>query len=89
LFLEHKQLMFKPPISKLYAKGSRTSFDLPERAALPSRGKSCRGRCLSVREFIFGKDNENRVQIKPVRSRRSAFCRGREAPRGPKVEMFS
>lgn len=39
-------------------------------------GKSfyrCRGRCLSVREFIFGKDNENRVQTKPVRSRRSAF----------------
>jgi len=31
--------MFKPPISKLYAKGCRTPFDLPERAALPSRGK--------------------------------------------------
>ena len=31
--------MFKPPISKLYAKGCRTPFDLPERTALPSRGK--------------------------------------------------
>gem|GEM_PF-6829459 len=53
-------------------------------------GKSfcrCRGRCLSVREFIFGKDNENRVQTKPVRSRRSAFCRRTEAPRVPADRM--